>query len=107
MGYINAYIYRYDGKTWQQYWVAPTLNDYRFIAISSTPNGVCYLLGARPPAQVLRVDKNKTEVILKIPGQAMSLLADRKGNPLVGTMGYDLILLEKVTNGFRMHHLIP
>jgi len=105
--YVGEDVYRFDGKEWQKHWTGPRLSDYRLIDMTIGPKGECFLLSARPPAQVLRVEKEKTDSVLSIPGMAMSILADRQGNLLVGTMGHDLILCEKVGGGFRIHHVAP
>lgn len=110
--YVGEDVFRFDGKKWEQYWKGPKLSDYVLIDMTVGPNEECYLLSARPPAQVLRVGSDKakkdtTEVVLTIPGMATSVFADRQGNLLVGTRGHDLIVCEKVGNGFRMHHVAP
>lgn len=105
--YVGEDVYRFDGKKWEKYWTGPKLSGYLLLDMTIGPKEECYLLSIRPPAQVLRVEKEKTDAVLTIPGMAMSILADRQGNLLVGTMGHDLIVCEKVGNGFRMHHVAP
>jgi hypothetical protein len=105
--YVRQDVYRFDGKTWVKYWGDPRVNDYLIIDMSIGPKSECYLLSVRAPAKVLRVEKEKADVVLTIPGMAMSMLADRQGNVLVGTMGHDLIVCEKAGSGFRVHHVAP
>lgn len=103
--YVAEDVHRFDGKKWEKHWEGPSFHLLVDLAIG--PNDECYLLSAKPPAQVLRVAGEKTDTILTIPGTAMSILADRNGNLLVGTTGYDIILGEKVGGGFQFHQIAP